>query len=53
MLHRCEAQIFIKENYPKIVLLQNETNTGGSGGFDRGIRYAMQKKYDYVVLLGQ
>lgn len=42
---------FIKENYPKIVLLQNETNTGGSGGFDRGIRYAMQKKYDYVVLL--
>lgn len=42
---------FIKENYPKIVLLQNETNSGGSGGFDRGIRYAIEKKYAYTVLL--
>ncbi|MDX4050296.1 glycosyltransferase family 2 protein [Aliarcobacter skirrowii] len=42
---------FIKENYPKIVLLQNETNTGGSGGFDKGIRYAIQKEYNYVALL--
>lgn len=42
---------FIKENYPHIVLLQNETNIGGSGGFDRGIRYAIQEEYDYVVLL--
>lgn len=42
---------FIKENYPHIVLLQNETNTGGSGGFDRGIRYAIQEEYNYVVLL--
>lgn len=42
---------FIKENYPKIVLLENETNTGGSGGFDRGIRYAIQEEYNYVVLL--
>jgi len=42
---------FIKENYPQIILLENETNTGGSGGFDRGIRYTMQKEYQYVVLL--
>ncbi|QKF60188.1 glycosyltransferase family 2 protein [Aliarcobacter lanthieri] len=42
---------FIKNNYPQIILLENETNTGGSGGFDRGIRYTMQKEYDYVVLL--
>ncbi len=42
---------FIKENYPQIILLENETNIGGSGGFDRGIRYTMQKEYDYVVLL--
>lgn len=46
-----ESVEFVKKNYPSIILLQNETNTGGSGGFDRGIRYAMQKKYDYVVLL--
>lgn len=42
---------FIKENYPQIILLENETNTGGSGGFDRGIRYAIQEEYNYVVLL--
>ncbi|WP_165786869.1 glycosyltransferase family 2 protein [Aliarcobacter cryaerophilus] len=42
---------FIKENYPQIILLENETNIGGSGGFDRGIRYATQKEYNYVALL--
>ncbi|MFA7083384.1 MAG: glycosyltransferase family 2 protein [Arcobacteraceae bacterium] len=42
---------FIKENYPQIILLENETNSGGSGGFDRGIRYSIQEEYSYVVLL--
>lgn len=42
---------FVRENYPQIILLENQTNTGGSGGFDRGIRYAIQKEYSYVVLL--
>ncbi|WP_165786934.1 glycosyltransferase family 2 protein [Aliarcobacter cryaerophilus] len=42
---------FVKENYPQIILLENETNIGGSGGFDRGIRYATQKEYNYVALL--
>lgn len=42
---------FVKDNYPQIILLRNEINTGGSGGFDRGIRYTMQKEYQYVVLL--
>lgn len=42
---------FVKENYPQIILLENETNTGGSGGFDRGIQYVMKKNYTYVALL--
>ncbi|WP_129061431.1 glycosyltransferase family 2 protein [Halarcobacter mediterraneus] len=42
---------FIKEKYPEITLLENEINTGGSGGFDRGIRYCIDKKYEYVCLL--
>lgn len=42
---------FIKDNYPQIILLQNETNTGGSGGFDRGIKYCIENKYEYVALL--
>ena len=42
---------FIKENYQSVILLENEINTGGSGGFDRGIRYCIEKKYEYVCLL--
>lgn len=42
---------FIKENYPQVVLLENKINLGGSGGFDRGIRYAIEKEYGYTVLL--
>lgn len=42
---------FVKESYPSVILLQNKENTGGSGGFDRGIRYCIDKKYDYVTLL--
>ncbi len=42
---------YVKESYPNIILLQNETNTGGSGGFDRGIRFAIEKEYKHVALL--
>ena len=42
---------FIKENYKEIILLQNKENTGGSGGFDRGIKFALNKEYKFVVLL--
>ena len=42
---------FIKDFYKKIILLENETNTGGSGGFDRGIKFAIQGEYKYLVLL--
>lgn len=45
------SAFFVKENYPQIILLENETNTGGSGGFDRGITYCIEKNYDYVALL--
>ncbi len=42
---------YVKENYSDVILLQNEINTGGSGGFDRGIRFAIEKEYKYVALL--
>lgn len=35
----------------KISFLCNETNLGGAGGFDRGLRDALVKGYSYVVLL--
>lgn len=46
-----ESVEFVKKNYPSIILLQNETNIGGSGGFDRGIQYVMKQNYTYVALL--
>lgn len=42
---------FVKKNYPHVVLLENEINTGGSGGFDRGIQYILKNEYTYVALL--
>ena len=43
----------IRENYgDRLTLLVNEKNLGGSGGFNRGMAYAMsQKKYKYIHLL--
>jgi GT2 family glycosyltransferase len=41
----------IRQHYPKVTLLENATNLGGAGGFDRGIRYCIEKGYPYVALL--
>lgn len=42
----------IKEKYAgKVTLLENTENLGGSGGFNTGIRYALQKEYSYVWCL--
>ncbi len=42
MLQQMEVR-FYKENYPKIVLLQMKQIQVAYGGFDRGIRYAIQE----------
>lgn len=40
----------IKEKYAdKVTLLVNEENLGGSGGFNRGLRYAYNKGYKYLM----
>jgi len=44
----------IKEKYAdkykdKITLLVNDENLGGSGGFNRGLRYAYDKGYEYLM----
>jgi len=43
----------IRERFgDKLTLLVNEENTGGSGGFNRGMQYAMDKDcYKYIHLL--
>lgn len=42
----------IKTEFPETTLIINKVNTGGTGGFNQGIRYVIgQKKYRYVWLL--
>lgn len=42
----------IKEKYAdQVTLLENTENLGGSGGFNTGIRYAMEKNYTYIWCL--
>ncbi len=41
----------IRVKYPEIILLQNNRNDGFSAGNNLGIRYALERRADYVVLL--
>lgn len=42
----------LKDTYGETVtILQNEKNLGGSGGFARGIRTALEKDYKYFMLV--
>ena len=43
---------YLKEHFPYLTLLVNSVNTGGSGGFTRGLQYAFEQEgYDYYWLL--
>ena len=41
----------IKERYPGITLIENESNLGYAGGNNIGLRYALEHNADYVWLL--
>ena len=41
----------LKQHHPKIILLQNEHNTGFTGGNNKGMQYALDHGYEYVLLL--
>jgi len=42
----------IREKYEgRLTLLENAENLGGSGGFNTGIRYAMEREYKYIWCL--
>lgn len=42
----------IKEQFPNVNLIVNSNNLGGTGGFNTGIRYALEKGgYKYIWLL--
>ncbi len=41
----------IEERYPEVSVIRNESNLGGSGGFNTGLRRALEKKYKFIILL--
>lgn len=41
----------IKEEFPKIIMIENQTNLGFTGGNNEGMRYALKSGADFVVLL--
>ena len=45
------AELLNKEYGDKITIVQNKENLGGSGGFGRGIRIALEKGYKYFMLV--
>lgn len=45
------VQVIKKTFNNKLILIENEQNLGGSGGFNTGIKYALEKEYDYIHLL--
>lgn len=42
---------YVKRNFPKVIILQNEKNLGYSGGFNVGLDYAFNRNNaDYVLI---
>ena len=41
----------LKAEYPEVNLLSNENNLGFTGGNNRGISYALEQGFDYLMLL--
>ncbi|MFH1030026.1 MAG: glycosyltransferase family 2 protein, partial [bacterium] len=44
---------YIKENFSEFSLIENDKNYGFDKGNNIGIKYALDKGYDYIVLLNQ
>lgn len=41
----------VRAHFPQVVLLENQQNEGGSGGFARGMEYATDQQFSHVALL--
>lgn len=46
-----DSVALVKLKFPQVVLLQNQQNEGGSGGFARGMEYATDQQFSHVALL--
>jgi|SRR5665647_225894 GT2 family glycosyltransferase len=46
-----DSVAFLSSRYPQITIIKNENNLGFAGGNNVGIRYALKKRSDYVLIL--
>lgn len=46
-----DSRLHIKKYFPEVHLIESTTNEGFTGGNNRGIEYALDEGYDYVMLL--
>lgn len=46
-----ESVTLVKQEFPQVVLLENQQNEGGSGGFARGMEYASDQQFSHIALL--
>lgn len=44
---------YIKTNFSEFTLIQNQNNEGFAKGNNIGIKYALKREFDYIVLLNQ
>lgn len=52
-LSKDETVSHIRSNYPQVILVESKKNLGFGKGNNVGLRYALEKGYDYVYLLNQ
>jgi hypothetical protein len=46
-----DSQSFVQKNFPEVSLLENNKNLGFAGGCNRGIKCALERGADYILLL--
>ncbi len=44
---------YVKQEFPQFTLIRNQKNEGFAKGNNIGIQYALEKNFDYIVLLNQ
>lgn len=48
-----ESVKYCEENFPQITVIRNDKNYGFDKGNNIGIKYALEKGHDYIILLNQ
>lgn len=48
-----DPSLYLRENFPRVNVKRLSLNKGFAGGMNEGIRWALERKYDFVWLINQ